>query len=284
MIARRLAASARRNHRWARPWFRPRGHAPLIMPMAAISRNDRKPVRSPTRSASRRWRTQSSEEATDGTACRDIWELSLPASSYDRITLGHGGGGLLSSQLISRLFLPAYGNDVLAALEDQAIVGLPSHNGTRSPRIAITTDSFVVRPLFFPGGDIGKLAVHGTVNDLAVGGAMPLYLTAAFILEEGLAITELERIALSMRQACADAGVVLVAGDTKVVDRGKGDGVFITTTGVGVVPQGRSLSIALPVRATRSWCRARLATMALPSCRFARGSSLRPCSKATRPP
>jgi hydrogenase expression/formation protein HypE len=168
----------------------------------------------------------------------------LPISTYDRITLGHGGGGLLSSQLISRLFLPAYGNDVLGALEDQAIVGLPSHNGTRSPRIAITTDSFVVRPLFFPGGDIGKLAVHGTVNDLAVGGATPLYLTAAFILEEGLPITELERIALSMRQACADAGVALVAGDTKVVDHGKGDGVFITTTGVGVVPHGRSLSIA----------------------------------------
>jgi hydrogenase expression/formation protein HypE len=168
----------------------------------------------------------------------------LPVSSYDRITLGHGGGGLLSSQLISRLFLPAYGNDVLAALEDQAIVGLPGDNGTRSPRIAITTDSFVVRPLFFPGGDIGKLAVHGTVNDLAVGGAIPLYLTAAFILEEGLPITELERIADSMRQACTDAGVALVAGDTKVVDRGKGDGVFITTTGVGVMPAGRTLSIA----------------------------------------
>ncbi len=168
----------------------------------------------------------------------------LPVSSYDRITLGHGSGGLLSAQLIARLFLPAYGNEILAALEDQAIVSLPSHNGARSPRIAITTDSFVVRPLFFPGGDIGKLAVHGTVNDLAVGGATPLYLTAAFILEEGLPIADLERIAASMRQACAEANVALVAGDTKVVDRGKGDGVFITTTGVGVVPQGRSLSIS----------------------------------------
>ena len=127
---------------------------------------------------------------------------------------------------------------MLAALEDQATVGLPSHNGTRSPRIAFTTDSFVVRPLFFPGGDIGKLAVHGTVNDLAVGGATPLYLTAAFILEEGLAIADLERIAASMQQACAEAGVALVTGDTKVVDRGKGDGVFITTTGIGVVPAG----------------------------------------------
>ena len=172
----------------------------------------------------------------------------LPVSSYDRIVLGHGGGGLLSAQLVERLFLPAYGNQVLAALEDQATVRLPRQRGIDAPRIAITTDSFVVRPLFFPGGDIGKLAVHGTVNDLAVGGAKPLFITAAFILEEGLAIPELERIAASMREACDLAKVALVAGDTKVVDRGKGDGVFITTTGVGLVPEGRSLSIgsALP--------------------------------------
>jgi hydrogenase expression/formation protein HypE len=172
----------------------------------------------------------------------------LPVSSYDRIVLGHGGGGLLSAQLVERLFLPAYGNDVLAALEDQATVSLPRQRGTSATRIAITTDAFVVRPLFFPGGDIGKLAVHGTVNDLAVGGATPLYMTAAFILEEGLAIADLERIAASMRQACEEAKVALVAGDTKVVDRGKGDGVFITTTGVGLIPEGRSLSIrsALP--------------------------------------
>jgi hydrogenase expression/formation protein HypE len=172
----------------------------------------------------------------------------LPVSSYDRIVLGHGGGGLLSAELVQRLFLPAYGNDVLAALEDQATVSLPGLRGSDAPRIAITTDAFVVRPLFFPGGDIGKLAVHGTVNDLAVGGARPLYLTAAFILEEGLAIPELERIATSMREACDRAKVALVAGDTKVVDRGKGDGVFIATTGVGLVPEGRLLSIrsALP--------------------------------------
>ena len=168
----------------------------------------------------------------------------LPSSSYDRILLGHGGGGLLSAQLIERLFLPAFDNRVLAAREDQATVSLPSHDGTSTPKIAITTDSFVVRPLFFPGGDIGKLAVHGTVNDLAVGGAVPLYLTAAFILEEGLAISDLERIVASMRQACAEAEVTLVAGDTKVVDRGKGDGVFITTTGVGIVPEGRMLSVS----------------------------------------
>jgi hydrogenase expression/formation protein HypE len=113
----------------------------------------------------------------------------------------------------------------------------------KAPRIAFTTDSFVVRPLFFPGGDIGKLAVHGTVNDLAVGGARPLFLSAAFILEEGLPIADLRRIVASMRSACDEAGVALVTGDTKVVDRGKGDKVFITTSGIGLVPEGRSLSI-----------------------------------------
>jgi hydrogenase expression/formation protein HypE len=167
----------------------------------------------------------------------------LPRSSYDRVLLGHGSGGLLSSQLIQGLFLPAFGNDVLDALEDQATVSLPGFEGVPAPRIAITTDSFVVRPVFFPGGDIGRLAVHGTVNDLAVGGARPLYLSAAFILEEGLPLDDLGRIAASMRRACDEAGVGLVTGDTKVVDRGKGDQVFICTTGVGVVPAGRSLSI-----------------------------------------
>jgi hydrogenase expression/formation protein HypE len=143
--------------------------------------------------------------------------------------------------------LPAFGNDVLAALEDQATVPLPPATGTRredvAPRLAFTTDAFVVRPLFFPGGDIGRLAVNGTVNDLAVGGARPLYLAAAFILEEGLALADLRRVAASMSQACRAAGVTLVTGDTKVVDRGKGDQLFITTSGIGVVPPGRSLSI-----------------------------------------
>jgi hydrogenase expression/formation protein HypE len=113
----------------------------------------------------------------------------------------------------------------------------------KTPRVAFTTDAFVVRPLFFPGGDIGRLAVHGTVNDLAVGGARPLFLAAAFILEEGLALADLKRIVASMRQACDEAGVALVTGDTKVVDRGKGDQVFITTSGIGLVPDGRCLSI-----------------------------------------
>lgn len=167
----------------------------------------------------------------------------MPRSRYDHILLGHGSGGMLTAELIQHLFIPGFGNDVLAALEDQATVRLPGSDGVKMPRIAITTDSFVVRPLFFPGGDIGRLAVHGTVNDLAVGGARPLYLTAAFILEEGLALADLQRIVTSMRLACDEAGVALVAGDTKVVDRGKGDQVFIITTGVGLVPEGCSLSI-----------------------------------------
>jgi hydrogenase expression/formation protein HypE len=168
----------------------------------------------------------------------------VPQSRYDRILLGHGSGGMLTAQLIHNLFVPGFGNDTLAALEDQATLTLNGkNNGVKGQRIAFTTDSFVVRPLFFPGGDIGKLAVHGTVNDLAVGGATPLFLSAAFILEEGLPLTDLQRIVASMRQACDESGVALVTGDTKVVDRGKGDQIFITTSGIGVLPEGRSLSI-----------------------------------------
>jgi hydrogenase expression/formation protein HypE len=168
----------------------------------------------------------------------------VPRSQYDNILLGHGSGGQLTNDLIRRVFLPAFDNKVLAALEDQATVELPIGNkGAELPRLAFTTDAFVVRPLFFPGGDIGRLAVHGTVNDLAVGGATPLFLSAAFILEEGLPLDDLKRILTSMRQACDEAGVTLVTGDTKVVDRGKGDQVFITTSGIGLVPPGRALSI-----------------------------------------
>jgi hydrogenase expression/formation protein HypE len=162
----------------------------------------------------------------------------VPIEQYERVVLGHGSGGRLSADLLRRIFLPAFANDVLAALEDQATVPLAGG------RVAMTTDSFVVRPLFFPGGDIGRLAVCGTVNDLAVGGAEPRFLAAAFILEEGLALADLQRIVASMRAACDEAGVQLVTGDTKVVDRGKGDQVFITTTGIGHVPDGRNLTIA----------------------------------------
>jgi hydrogenase expression/formation protein HypE len=165
----------------------------------------------------------------------------LPFSRYDRILLGHGSGGTLTSDLIRKLFVPGFGNEILQRLEDQATVSVDGAAGGN--RIAFTTDSFVVRPIFFPGGDVGKLAVHGTVNDLAVGGATPLFLSAAFILEEGLPLTDLKRIVDSMHQACDEAKVSLVTGDTKVVDRGKGDQIFITTSGIGIVPAGRSLSI-----------------------------------------
>jgi hydrogenase expression/formation protein HypE len=173
----------------------------------------------------------------------------MPRSDYEHVLLGHGSGGKLSAELLQHVFLPALGNDVLNALEDQATIdlaGKPStaykSNGS-APRLVFTTDSFVVRPLFFPGGDIGKLAVHGTVNDLAVGGATPLYLSAAFILEEGLPLDELRRVVSSMRQACDEAGVLLVTGDTKVIDRRTGDQMFITTSGIGRLPAGRHLSI-----------------------------------------
>lgn len=167
----------------------------------------------------------------------------LPFTQYDRVLLGHGSGGRLSADLVHRLFLPAFNpafnNDALARLDDQAVCSLAPH---ADARVAFTTDSYVVRPIFFPGGDIGSLAVHGTVNDLAMGGAVPLFLSAAFILEEGLPMDDLQRIAASMQKACVEAGVMLVTGDTKVVDRGKGDQVFITTSGVGVVPAGRALT------------------------------------------
>lgn len=169
-------------------------------------------------------------------------QCPLPLAHHPYIVLGHGSGGTLSHQLIQTVFMPAFRNEILEALEDQATLSL-GPDGSGGLRIAFTTDSFVVKPIFFPGGDIGSLAVHGTVNDLAVGGAVPLFLSAAFILEEGFAMTELARVCASMQAACAQAGVVLVAGDTKVVDRGKGDQVYITTAGIGILPPGRSLSI-----------------------------------------
>ena len=183
-----------------------------------------------------------SDTAAGPALVRDLLgSCPAPFAAYDRVLLGHGSGGRLSRDLVSRVFLPALGNDVLNRLEDQATCAVP---GLAPARLAVTTDSFVVRPIFFPGGDIGRLAVHGTVNDLAVGGATPLFLTAAFILEEGLSLDDLRRIVFSMKAAADEAGVAVVAGDTKVVDRGKGDQIFITTTGVGVVPDGRALSVS----------------------------------------
>jgi hydrogenase expression/formation protein HypE len=174
------------------------------------------------------------------TLMRDlIGSCPAPFAGYDRVLLGHGSGGRLTADLIERLFVPVFRNAVLDRLEDQATCEL---DGLACGRLAITTDSFVVRPIFFPGGDIGRLAIHGTINDLAVGGALPKFITAAFVLEEGLPLEDLRRVAQSMREACDEAGVVLVAADTKVVDRGKGDQIFITTTGVGLVPGDRHLS------------------------------------------
>ncbi len=152
-----------------------------------------------------------------------------PISDYQKILLGHGSGGKMTHQLIKNLFLPEFRNRYLEKLNDQATFEL---NGLR---LAFTTDSFVVSPLFFPGGDIGKLSINGTVNDLAMSGARPLFISAAFILEEGFSIEKLQRIVRSMREACEEAQVLLVTGDTKVVNKGKGDGVFITTSGVGVI-------------------------------------------------
>jgi hydrogenase expression/formation protein HypE len=155
---------------------------------------------------------------------------------HGRVDMSHGGGGRAMVQLISELFARHLGNDLLAQGNDGTV--LP----TRPGRLVVSTDSHVVSPLFFPGGDIGCLAVHGTVNDVAVMGATPLYLTAGFILEEGFPLADLARIVESMARACAEADVKLVAGDTKVVEAGKGDGVFITTTGVGWLPEGVHLS------------------------------------------
>ena len=156
----------------------------------------------------------------------------LPASKQKTVQLAHGGGGRLMQELIQDVFVRAFQNPMLASLHDGAT--WPVGKGT----LAFTTDSYVVRPLFFPGGDIGSLAVNGTINDLAMCGAKPLYLSAGFILEEGLSLDVLQQIVNSMAQAAQAAGVSIVTGDTKVVDRGKGDGVFINTAGVGLVPSG----------------------------------------------
>jgi len=159
-----------------------------------------------------------------------------PLPAKELILLGHGSGGKLSADLLRDVFLPAFRSPVLGRLDDQAMLQIGD------VRLAFTTDSFVVKPLFFPGGDIGSLAVNGTINDLAMGGAQPLFLSAAFIIEEGFPIGELGRIARSMAAAAEAAGVEIVTGDTKVVEKGKGDGVFVNTTGIGSVAAEIQLS------------------------------------------
>lgn len=163
-------------------------------------------------------------------------ECPLPIFDHPQIVLGHGSGGKLSAELIEKVFVSRLRNPTLERMDDQAQLRIGD------VRLAFTTDSFVVTPIFFPGGDIGSLAVNGTVNDLAMGGARPLYLAAAFILEEGLPTRELEQVVDSMRSAADAAGVQLVTGDTKVVNRGKGDKVFITTTGIGILERPAVLS------------------------------------------
>jgi hydrogenase expression/formation protein HypE len=156
----------------------------------------------------------------------------LPITDYKEIVLAHGSGGKLSQELLQKVVLPQFRNELLASLHDGAIFSLGG------ARLAFSTDSFVVNPIFFPGGDIGKLAVHGTVNDIAMCGARPLYLSAGFILEEGTSMEDFWKVVSSMREAAAEAGVALVTGDTKVVDRGKADKIFINTSGIGIVPEG----------------------------------------------
>ncbi|MBI1390357.1 MAG: hydrogenase expression/formation protein HypE [bacterium] len=160
----------------------------------------------------------------------------IPKNEYDRVVLAHGGGGTLMARLIDSIFRPAFDNPTLNQRHDSAVFNLPA------TRIAFTTDSYVVRPLFFPGGDIGSMAVHGTVNDLAMSGARPFALSAGYILEEGLEMSVLRRVVESMSEAARRCGVSIVTGDTKVVDKGKGDGVFINTAGLGVIEHGLTIA------------------------------------------
>lgn len=164
------------------------------------------------------------------------WTCPRPLQNYPTIVLGHGSGGKMTADLIRHLFAPQFASEALEQMADSTVLALPAG------RIAFTTDSYVVSPLFFPGGDIGELAVNGTVNDLAMSGARPLFLAAGFILEEGLPMDLLGNLVTSMARACRAAGVQLVAGDTKVVNKGHGDGLYVNTAGIGIIPDGVNLS------------------------------------------
>ncbi len=176
--------------------------------------------------------TKSGKDTIEGLQC------PIPLQDYPRVLLAHGGGGRLMRQLIEKMFLAAFDNPTLKLMNDAAVLKMDSSS------LAMTTDSYVVQPLFFPGGDIGSLAVFGTVNDLAMCGAEPLYLSAGFILEEGLPMETLWRVVQSMRTAAQRTGVQIVAGDTKVIDTGTGDGLYINTTGVGTVKSGINIGPA----------------------------------------
>ncbi len=164
----------------------------------------------------------------------EAWSCPAPLHPGEQVVMGHGGGGRLSAELVERLFLPAFGEAASTATPtDASVLEMPG-----GLRLAFTTDTYVVQPLLFPGGDIGELAVYGTVNDLAMSGATPMALSSAFVLEEGLELDLLRRVASSMGRAALRAGVRLVTGDTKVVERGHGDGLYVNTAGIGVVPAG----------------------------------------------
>lgn len=166
----------------------------------------------------------------------------IPLSHNQKIVLGHGSGGRMSYDLISKIFLPPFDNPILRLGDDAGIMIIPNDSSGASSRLAISTDSHVVMPLFFPGGDIGRLAICGTVNDVAMMGASPLYLTAGFVLEEGLNVDVLRNVVESMHSAALEANVQIIAGDTKVVQNGKADGLYITTTGFGIIPIGVNIS------------------------------------------
>ena len=201
-----------------------------------------------------------------------------PIQNYSQVLLAHGGGGKLMHQLISGMFMPLFRNPWLETQHDASVFS----DGGR--RLAFTTDSYVVKPLFFPGGDLGSLAVHGTLNDLAMAGARPLYLSAAFIIEEGLPIETLWRIAVSMQRAAQVSGVHIITGDTKVVDKGKGDGLFINTAGIGILEHSLRSIHARSGRATPSWSAATWAVMALPSGQCVKVWNSKARSRATRRP
>lgn len=178
----------------------------------------------------------------------DGWSCPLPLRDYERIVIGHGGGGKLSAELVEHLFLPAFGISPSEEMRDSAVIELAASELSQSGgRLAFSTDSYVVRPLFFPGGSIGDLAVNGTVNDVAMSGAQPIALSTGFILEEGLKMETLARVANDMGMAAKLAGVRLATGDTKVVDAGQADGMYINTAGVGLIPEGVDIR---PGRAT----------------------------------
>jgi hydrogenase expression/formation protein HypE len=178
----------------------------------------------------------------DPTPDFENWSCPLPLRSHDRVVIGHGGGGKLSAELIEHLFLPAFGRVEGAEMHDAATLTVAG-----ADRLAFSTDSYVVRPLFFPGGCIGDLAVNGTINDVAMSGAVPIALSAGFIIEEGLELSTLGTVAERMGEAARSAGVPIVTGDTKVVDAGMADGLYVNTAGVGVIPAGVDIR---PSRAT----------------------------------